>query len=153
MIEKLNNKDSGVASRIRDVFQISYAVEAKLLKAKEFPPLKRTVAEFIDCDNGFYGFIADKFLAAVIEIKADCESTHIQSLVVDPNFFRQGIGQKLLDFTFNTFNTILFTVETGAENPPAIALYEKNGFALIDEWMTEIGIRKVRFEKRITTTH
>ncbi|SNT13044.1 Acetyltransferase (GNAT) domain-containing protein [Ekhidna lutea] len=149
MITELNHKDETVAKRIRTVFQASYAVEAKLLKAENnFPPLQRPIDEFIKTDNSFYGFHQGVTLAAVMEIKEDGDSAHIQSLVVDPVFFRKGIASKLLGFLFENFDAKIFTVETGAENGPAIALYERFGFTLMKKWMTEFGIEKVRFEKR-----
>jgi hypothetical protein len=40
MIERLQNNDLEVAEKIRSVFQLSYKVEAELLNAKDFPPLK-----------------------------------------------------------------------------------------------------------------
>ncbi len=138
-----------MALKIREVFQASYAVEAKLLKAeKNFPPLKRPLAGYIESDNSFYGYHEGVALAAVIEIKEANESTHIQSLVVDPVFFRKGIASKLLRFLFENFDSEVFTVETGAANNPAIKLYERFGFSLAKKWMTEFGIEKVAFEKR-----
>ena len=44
MIIKINNKKNKIAEEIRAIFQASYAVEAKMLKANDFPPLKRTVS-------------------------------------------------------------------------------------------------------------
>ena len=54
MIIKINNKNKEIANKIRDVFQASYAVEAKLIKAVDFPPLKRTVSQFINSHSKFY---------------------------------------------------------------------------------------------------
>ncbi|WP_370089809.1 GNAT family N-acetyltransferase [Ekhidna sp.] len=130
------------------MFQVSYVVEAKLLNAEDnFPPLKRPLSAFINTNTIFYGYHKNEKLVAVMEIKADAQSTHIQSLVVDPAFFRKGIAGKLLSFLFENFNSPLFTVETGAANDPAIALYERFGFKLVKKWMTEFGIEKVAFEK------
>ena len=148
MIQELNNQDLEIAKKIRAVFQVSYAVEAQLLNATDFPPLKRTLEEYQDTETQFYGFWKDEALAAVVEILGDENSTHIQSLVVDPAFFRQGIGKQLVQFTFDTFETELFHVETGAANGPAILLYEKMGFNIIKEYLTDHGITKVRLEKK-----
>ena len=69
--------------------------------------------------------------------------------MVDPLFFRQGIARKLMEFTFNTFDSNLFVVETGVENEPASKLYMKFGFIEVKQWNTEHGIRKIKFEKKI----
>ena len=148
MIHKLQHKNIDVARKIRSVFQASYAVEAVLLNAVNFPPLKRKLDAFIECDNIFFGFTINDELAGVIEIDENNAGVHIQSLVVHPQFFRQGIGRKLTEFILNSFDTKLFTVETGVKNEPATELYKKLGFIEVKQWNTDHGIRKVRFEKR-----
>lgn len=149
MIKRLDNKDISIAGKIREVFQASYAVEAALLKATDFPPLKRSHANYLYSDNTFIGYLKNQELAGVIEIDQNNNSTHIQSLVVDPKFFRQGIAQKLIEFVFNSFDSELFTVETGVKNGPATELYLKFDFKEVKQWDTNHGVRKIRFEKRI----
>jgi len=147
MIKLLNQKNLNLAKKIYHVFQRSYAIEAKILKALDFPPLKRTTEDFIQSDTQFYGCYSGQELAAVIELDINEESIHIQSLVVDPAFFRLGIAGKLIEFVFNNFETRYFTVETGVDNMPAVKLYEKYGFAEIKQYDTDHGIRKIRLEK------
>ena len=125
----------------------SYAIEAGLLKAKEFPPLKRPLEDYNNSTNDFYGYFQNDELGGVIEIADSKKYTHIQSLVVSPRFFRKGIGSKLIRHVFDTYNSNTFMVETGAANGPAIKLYERFGFKLESEFDTSIGIRKVRFKK------
>ncbi|MEQ3662253.1 MAG: GNAT family N-acetyltransferase [Flavobacterium sp.] len=149
MIQKLQNKDIETAEKIRSVFQVSYKVEAKLLNAIDFPPLKRPIEDYINSENAFYGYFKNKELAAVIEIIHNNNYTHIRSLVVDPQFFRQGIASKLIEFTLNTFNSTLFIVETGLANGPATDLYKKFGFKIVYEWDTDHGIRKIKMERYI----
>ncbi len=147
MIQKLNHTDHTIASEIRRVFQVSYVVEAELLGAEYFPPLKRAVEDFLNSDTQFFGYFSEGELAAVMEIRTFTDSTLIQSLVVDPKFFRRGIGGKMVRFAINNFPSEVFNVETGAANGPAVKLYEKFGFRIIKEYLTKEGIRKVRFEK------
>ena len=149
MIIKINNKETKTAEEIRAIFQVSYAVEAKILKAVDFPPLKRTVSQFVNSNSEFYAFSIIKNIAGIIEIDSHDDLTHIQSLVVDPKYFRKGIGRKLVQFTLDTCRSKLFTVETGIDNNPAIKLYESFGFQELKQWDTNHGIRKIRFEKRI----
>ena len=150
MIKLLDNKTETIAQKIRALFQVSYKVEAELLGAEEnFPPLKRKLLDFIICNNEFYGYCVKNELAAVIEIKSDEYQTHIQSLVVDPKFFRQGIARHLIEFVFSNYKTPMFMVETGVDNGPAKKLYLKHGFKEVKQWNTDIGIRKVRYEKNL----
>ncbi len=149
MITTLNHSNSSVSQQIRDVFQASYAIEAELLGAKEFPPLKRPLEKFINSETQFLGYLENHELAAVIEIEHDRGSTHINSLVVHPDHFRKGIGRKLVQHVFDTFDSSLYTVETGVDNGPATTLYLKMGFEEVEVFDTPIGIKKVRFEKRV----
>jgi len=147
MIQALKNQEIEVSTRIHSVFQASYAIEAKLLNATDFPPLRRSLESFMTCGNQFFGYFKDKDLAGVIEIDHSPAATHINSLVVDPRFFRQGIARKLIAFVFDTFDSSLFVVETGVDNKPAAELYRKHGFKEVKQWDTVYGIRKVRFER------
>ncbi|MDM9630690.1 GNAT family N-acetyltransferase [Robiginitalea aurantiaca] len=148
MIQRLENKNPEVAALIRQVFQASYAVEAELLGALDFPPLRRPLSDFIEIGNVFFGFFEHGELAGVIEIIPDTAVTHIQSLVVHPANFRKGIGSALLTYVLKRCNSPVFTVETGAENGPATTLYRKFDFREILQYDTDHGVRKVRFEKR-----
>ena len=147
MIQRIDHTDSTISKAIRDVFQVSYAVEATLLNADNFPPLQRELASFVDSKNNFYGYFKDATLVAVIEINETALFTHIQSLVVMPSYFRKGIGKELMEYVCNLYASDLFMVETGLANIPAIQLYKSLGFTEIKQWDTAIGVRKIRFEK------
>jgi len=149
MIERLPNNELEISKRIRSVFQVSYKVEAKLLNATNFPPLDRPLEDYVKSNTEFFGYLKNEVIAGVIEIDHNNSATHIRSLVVDPLFFRQGIAKKLMEFVLDTFESNLFVVETGLENGPAKALYEKFGFIEVDQWDTNHGVRKIKFEKRI----
>jgi len=149
LIERLNNTDLEISKKIHSVFQVSYKVEAKLLNATNFPPLKRSLENYVKSNTAFYGYLKNEVLAGVIEVDHKDNSTHINSLVVKPNFFRQGIAKKLMEFVFNTFGSKPFIVETGVHNEPATELYKKLGFKEVKQWETDFGIRKIQFERRI----
>ncbi len=53
MINILDQEEDTIAEKIYDVFQASYAVEAELLGAKDFPPLKRTILDYKNSENMF----------------------------------------------------------------------------------------------------
>lgn len=149
MIKELEHTDPATAIAIRAVWQVAYPVEAELLgvAVADFPPLQRELAEFTTSENDFYGYYADGELAGVIEVDDHGEVPHVQSLVVVPKFFRQGIASRLIEFVLAKFPAERHTVETGAANEPAIRLYRKFGFAVLYAYDTEVGIRKVRMER------
>ena len=149
MIIKINNKEDEIAKEIRAIFQVSYTIEADILKAVDFPPLKRTVSQFSNSNSEFYAYYLNQNIAGVIEIKNNQDLTHIQSLVVYPKYFRKGIGRKLVQFVLDTYKSIIFIVETGLDNHPAIQLYTSLGFEEQDQWNTNHGVIKVRFKKII----
>ena len=147
MIVKVDNKRNEIAQEIRKIFQASYTIEAEMLKAIDFPPLKRTISQFLDSNSEFYAYYLKQNIAGLIEINNNQDATHIQSLVVYPKYFRQGIGRKMVEFVLNTYKSIIFTVETGVDNHPAIKLYISLGFEEQNQWDTNHGVRKVRFKK------
>jgi len=147
VIIKINNKNKEITNKIRDVFQASYAVEAKLLNTIDFPPLSRKVSQFINSNSEFYAYYQSNDIIGIVEVKNQQELTHIQSLVVDPKHFRKGIGRKLIQFTLEKDITKVFNVETGLKNTPALKLYESFNFKEEKQWNTNHGVRKVRFKK------
>ncbi len=149
MIEKLQNNDVEVSKKIRSIFQLSYKIEADLLNATDFPPLKRPLENYIHSNTEFYGYLKDEEIVGVVEIEHNDRFTAIHSLVVDPTFFRQGIARKLMVFVLKKFDSDLFVVETGLENGPATALYKKFDFKEVKQWDTDHGVRKVKFERTI----
>ena len=68
MIQKLEHQRTTIAEGIREVFQASYAVEAKLLGASDFPPLKRPLEGFLESKKDFHGYVKDETLAGVVEV-------------------------------------------------------------------------------------
>ncbi|MEP0265453.1 GNAT family N-acetyltransferase [Dokdonia sp.] len=149
MIERLQHNDIEVSKKIRAVFQLSYKVEAEILNAIDFPPLKRPLEKYVSSNTAFFGYLKDSELAGVIEIEHNNSFTSINSLVVNPAFFRQGVARTLMEFVFNTFDSNLFVVETGLENGPATELYKKFGFKEVKQWDTDHGVRKIKFEHSI----
>lgn len=145
MISKLDHSILETGTMIHAIFQSSYAVEAALLNHHDFPPLKRTIREIQQSATSFYGYYLSNQMCAVIELEIYDNHIHIRSLTVDPQFFRQGIGQFLLGFVRDQFKAELITVETGHGNYPAVNFYLNFGFKKDKVWMTDVGIEKISF--------
>lgn len=146
IIKKLNHTNLAIATKMRVIFQESYAVEAKLLKAVNFPPLQRPLEGYIKSKTSFFGYHIEGEIVGVIEVSSNEKATHINSLVVSPHFFRQGIGRQLMQHILQYFSSKVFTVETGLENIPASKLYTSLGFKEVRQWDTDHGVRKIRFK-------
>ena len=149
MIALIEHKKQDKALDIRRVFQVSYKIEAELLGAVHFPPLSRRIEAFYNCPNDFVGYYEDHKLVAVIEMKKEVSSMHIQSLVVDPDYFRRGIARKLIQFVLEHYAITQFTVETGRDNGPARKLYEGFGFVLQKTYTAAENITKVRYQIKL----
>ena len=139
-IEELDVITDGVA--ILDLLKRAYSVEADLLGAAEFPPLKRTLADLRATDAVFYGARRAEALAGVLELEVSPEA-EIASLGVDPEHFRSGIGRQLVQHAMTVAEQRL-SVHTGADNDPALRLYESLGFRVVHESRTIEGIRMVK---------
>ena len=144
MVERIDHRQKPMARQIYSVFQRSYRVEARLLGVSLFPPLHSTIQDIQLRHSDFYGYWQGGSLAAVAELDVGMHSVTICSFVVDPDYFRQGIGSHLLDAVLSYFPGRDMVVETGLDNHPAIALYHKKGFREVSRRLTEIGIAKSR---------
>jgi ribosomal protein S18 acetylase RimI-like enzyme len=95
----------------------------------EIPSLEDTIETLKASDESFYGYFEDGKLLGVISYKMEGEVMDLCRLVVHPNYFRMGIGKKLLAYIANVEENITkLEVSTGSENAPAIALYKGYGF-------------------------
>ena len=146
MIKEIDNTIDENAHQIWCIFQSSYAIEAKMLKAINFPPLNRTVSQFLQSETNFYAFYEGEIICGIIEIDHNNTLTHIQSLVVDPEYFRRGIARNLVSYIISIYNSKMITVETGLKNLPAIKLYKSFNFREKNQWDTDHGVRKISFE-------
>ncbi|WP_456459448.1 GNAT family N-acetyltransferase [Reichenbachiella sp.] len=150
-IQVLKHHDIEMALVIWQLFQRSYKVEADLVGTSDFPPLQRSSEAIQKSDTLFYGIWEKERLAAAIEVSFKNELLDVCSLVIDPDFFRQGLARQLLDFVEDEFNPQSCEVETASANMPAIKLYQKHGYVLIDQWMTSFNIEKVKLVKTKTS--
>ena len=143
MLKKLDNSNEVVANHIFSIFQSSYKIEAQLIGTLDFPPLLRTGKDIENSNTDFFGYFENANLAGVIEIVVDNMHLEIHSLTVDPNYFRKGIADKLLNYILGNFDFTEAIVETAVVNIPAINLYKKHGFIEFKRWIPSHGIEKL----------
>ena len=143
MIKKLDNSNTDVANKIFTIFQNSYKIEAELIGAVVFPPLLRSAKDIEYSTKLFYGFSENDCLAAIIEIVIEDKHLDINSLTVDPNYFKKGIASKLISYVLGITDFSKAIVETAVVNIPAINLYKKHGFVEFKKWTPSHGIEKI----------
>ena len=143
MIRKLDNSNEQVADQIFTIFQNSYKIEAQLIGVLDFPPLLRSAKDIKNSKTLFYGFSENECLAAVIELVIEDNLLDINSLTVDPKYFRKGIAGILIRYILDTFDFKEALVETAVVNMPAINLYKKYGFVEFKRWTPSHGIKKI----------
>jgi ribosomal protein S18 acetylase RimI-like enzyme len=143
MITKLDNSNEAVANEIFTIFQRSYKVEAQLIGTLNFPPLFRSVKDIENSVTQFYAFNESESIAAIIEIAIEDKQLNINSLTVDPSYFRKGIGKKLIHYVLHNMDYLEAIVETAVVNIPAIDLYKKQGFVEFKRWIPVHGIEKL----------
>lgn len=149
-LQHIDIKSDKNAELLYELWQLSYAVEADWLEVdyKLFPPLQRTTEDFLSSKNSFFIYLNRGILVACLEIKELSDSLRVQSCLVHPDWIRKGIGKQLMSFVFDKYaDRRNFSVETGAKNKPAIALYKKVGFSIVGIYRTS-GILKVKMIKK-----
>jgi len=143
MIKRLDHSNEEIADQIFTTFQNAYKVEAQLIGIVDFPPLSRSIKNIQSSITQFYGYSIGGSLAGVVEVAMVDKLLDINSLTVNPAYFRRGIASKLLSFVLDSFEFIEAVVETATENKPAIKLYEKHGFSEFKRLIPSHGISKV----------
>ncbi len=119
---------------------LAYQAEAQLIRAVDFPPLRRTREDIRQATSLFYGALTDGKLVAACELELDGKNLEIHSLIVHPDYWRQGYGSALLGFVLARHEFEEVSVSTAQLNAPARSLFAKHGFSIIGRWMSPENI-------------
>ncbi|WP_436499319.1 GNAT family N-acetyltransferase [Actinokineospora sp. HUAS TT18] len=124
--EPLDLSDDATAAAVHRVGLRAYRVESELI-GHDIPALHESVAEVRAKPLRWLGCRADGVPVAFVAW-TDTDGVDIDRLCVDPDWFRRGLGSALVtELLARTEGDV--TVSTGADNLPAITLYERAGFA------------------------
>lgn len=129
-IAPLDQHDPTVARRLYEVLVLAHAQEARLLGAAAAPLHGSTAADIQASELFYLGALrGDELLGALI-LGGDDEpdQLRITTLVVHPAHQRQGIARRLVQDTLRRGDGLVFSVQAGAGNGPALALYHGLGF-------------------------
>lgn len=146
-LRPLDHRDSRTAAEILSLQRAAYRVEADLVGSDAIPPLTETLEALVTADETFLGAFAGGELVGAVSWKVVEEALDIHRLVVDPGRHRQGVGRRLVREALAAHPGLPAIVQTGAANRPARALYERLGFALVDEIEPVPGLRVVRLAR------
>jgi ribosomal protein S18 acetylase RimI-like enzyme len=146
-IRKLNFASLLKLQEILDLQQKSYAIEANILGIQFLPPQQESLRDLQNTREEIFAMLdCNQYVGALfLENLADGKS--INKLFVDPNYFRKGIGSKLVDYVIKLYPTQKFRVSTGENNKPALRLYDEFDFVLTDTKDLGEGLKLVTLER------
>ncbi|REE78957.1 acetyltransferase (GNAT) family protein [Paenibacillus taihuensis] len=149
MIADIDLNDYAQVRELLNVQLLSYSVEARLIGFHDIPGLRDTALSLQACGEQFFGCWQGEALAGAISFKEENGCIDIHRLVVHPDFFRRGIGERLVKHVLDTCKQRAdrFIVATGAANLPAKRLYTKLGFVEQREVEVAPGFFIAEFEK------
>lgn len=134
-LSELDVADTRTAAGVHQVGRRSYAVEAELIGFEGIPALTETLDEMQAQPLRWLGMVThDGRIAAFVAWRrlAGEDGIDIDRVCVDPEWFRRGLARKLLGHLLAELAPGgRALVSTGADNRPAIALYERLGFTRV----------------------
>lgn len=149
MLVPLQLEDDLILSRVMEIQKKAYLVEAEYIKNMNLPPLYETSEQVRSAGETWVGHMIREQLAGFISYKIyDNHICDIHRLAVDPQFFRNGIATALLSYVLSLPQINEWQVSTAKANKPAIHLYEKYGFEIVEESGTKEGIDLVHLLKK-----
>ncbi len=145
-IVELDIDNPSIQKDILKLQRKAYTLEEKLI-GFSIPRIKDTAADLIASDELFIGMVQDGILLGMLAFSPEKNALDIQRVVVDPDYFRQGIASDLIRFIFDAAaNISRFTVTAALKNKPAVMLYEKMGFRQFRTVEPEPGLIMLRME-------
>ncbi|QJD84308.1 GNAT family N-acetyltransferase [Cohnella herbarum] len=150
-INAVNIKRRDIAEEVWALQHSAYRIEAQLIGVSDLPPLQDTVQTLQACEETFLGYMdAEGELLGAVSFERDRLGKYsICRLMVHPEHMRRGIGGALLEHLLRELpHSATCSVTAEIRNLPAIALYERFGFARHDTFKPIPGIEMVRLVRK-----
>lgn len=133
-ISEISPDGESVGPRLLAVQHAAYAIEAKIIGDDRIPPLSETLEELRAQPLRWAGaFDEGELLVGAVAWEETVDEVDINRLVVDPGAHRRGVGRALVEEVMSRADGRRIVVSTGRDNAPARRLYERLGFAGLDE--------------------
>jgi ribosomal protein S18 acetylase RimI-like enzyme len=147
-IVELDLEHDATLAELVELQRASYRVEADLIGAETLPPLSETPEQLRACGETFLGALRAGRLLGAVSYKRDGGTVDIHRLVVHPSAFRRGVATDLLDaLEAREGDARRLVVGTGAANRPALALYERRGYRVVEERTLPGDVRYLGLER------
>ncbi|GAA4073272.1 GNAT family N-acetyltransferase [Nonomuraea soli] len=129
--------------------RLSYAVEAELIGDDRIPPLHESLDDLLSEPLTWIGaFDEEERLIGAIAWSIDDDGLlDIERLVVAPSAFRRGVGRTLVTEALTRAGARGALVSTGRDNKPARSLYERLGFAWVEDVEVIPGLWITRYAR------
>ncbi|MFC5187250.1 GNAT family N-acetyltransferase [Actinomadura harenae] len=148
-VHRLDLDDPAVLRTVWEIQRAAYAVEAELIGFDGIPALHESLDDLRGCGEEFLGARdGGELLGAVSWTVLQDGTVEIGRLVVHPSAHRRGLASALLDTLDAEAPAARTLVSTGAANHPALALYKRRGFEVVEERTVEGGLRITGLERR-----
>ncbi|MEV6952110.1 GNAT family N-acetyltransferase [Streptomyces sp. NPDC051183] len=150
LVRPLDLADDAAAAAVHRIGRAAYAVEAELI-GFGIPAQRETLAQMRERPLAWLGAVsAGGEIAGFLAWEAVADgSVSVDRLCVDPAWFRRGVGSLLMRHLLSeTFPDRRVTVTTGADNSPAVTLYEGLGFTRGADLFPVPGLRMASFAIR-----
>ncbi|OKP67958.1 histone acetyltransferase [Paenibacillus sp. P3E] len=149
-IMKLDLQNGGTLSELWSLQHKAYRLEAEIIGFHEIPPLMETRDMLSRSEELFYGSFDDHgdLMGAVAVLEESPGKLTVTRMMVNPDFFRQGVAGKLLEYIFDLYQDMeQFIVSTGKLNVPAVTLYTKHGFIPAGVEEVAPGVELIEFHR------
>jgi ribosomal protein S18 acetylase RimI-like enzyme len=146
MIVTLDHRDAAVAARLCALQKASYAIESAII-GYAIPLMFESPEDLARTPETFLGFSDGASLAGALAYETWPDEIEICRLMVHPDHFRRGIGSRLVEEVVKKADGGEIRVSTGADNAPAISLYERLGFAISKQRTLPDGLRLVELRR------
>jgi len=147
-IQWLDPIDRPTTERLVRLPRAAYRVEANLIGFQGIPQLHATADQLLTAGLTWIGAKIDGGVVAALAYRVEGEVCSIDRLVVDPGWFRRGLGSALVA---SLREHDLITVSTGTANLPACRLHEQLGSERAYDELIALGVSVTHFTRRRET--